>query len=607
MAAKAAAAPAAELTGPLAVLKEKFADAVTPGDFEGVVIANDKLIEAATFIRDELGYDYLSSVTGVDYLASNEMEVVYHAFSTRHTGAPLVFKARAPRDNPVVPSLVSVWPGADFQEREAYDLLGIQFDGHPNLKRILMWEGFQGHPLRKDWKEAYYEQDTKPFDSRWPGGHHRRAEDRVPFADNLNYPPDFDPVAFTSRADAVVYDRVKAMDPNASGLTGNGNGRGNGHQPDEAAPADERIETDHLVVNLGPQHPSTHGVFRMVVTLEGETIRHLEPVMGYLHRNHEKIGERNTYIQNMPFTDRLDYLSSMSNNFGYALAVEKLMNVKPPERAEYIRVIMAELTRIANHVWAIGFLLNDLGAFFTPALYGMEERELILDLFEAASGSRMMCNYFRFGGVARDLPAGWVEKCREIVFERLPRKIDDIDRYLTENELIRARCENVGVLTAEEAIKYSAAGPVLRASGVPYDCRRADNYSIYDRFDFDVAVRYHGDVYDRYLIRLDEVRQSIRILQQALNQLPDGEIQTGKKQYSARVPAGQAYGRVEGPKGELGFYVVSDGTANPYRYHIRAPSFINLTALGKMCTGQKVADVVIILGSIDIVLGETDR
>jgi NADH/F420H2 dehydrogenase subunit C len=607
MAAKAAAAPAAELTGPLAVLKDKFADAVTPGDFEGVVIANDKLIEAATFIRDELGYDYLSSVTGVDYLASNEMEVVYHAFSTRHTGAPLVFKARAPRDKPVVPSLVSVWPGADFQEREAYDLLGIQFDGHPNLKRILMWEGFQGHPLRKDWKEAYYEQDTKPFDSRWPGGHHRRAEDRVPYADNLNYPPDFDPVAFTSQADAVVYDRVKAMDPNASGLTGNGNGRGNGHQPDETTSADERIETDHLVVNLGPQHPSTHGVFRMVVTLEGETIRHLEPVMGYLHRNHEKIGERNTYIQNMPFTDRLDYLSSMSNNFGYALAVEKLMNVKPPERAEYIRVIMAELTRIANHVWAIGFLLNDLGAFFTPALYGMEERELILDLFEAASGSRMMCNYFRFGGVARDLPAGWVEKCREIVFERLPRKIDDIDRYLTENELIRARCENVGVLTAEEAIKYSAAGPVLRASGVPYDCRRADNYSIYDRFDFDVAVRYHGDVYDRYLIRLDEVRQSIRILQQALNQLPDGEIQTGKKQYSARVPAGQAYGRVEGPKGELGFYVVSDGTANPYRYHIRAPSFINLTALGKMCTGQKVADVVIILGSIDIVLGETDR
>ncbi|MGH2593893.1 MAG: NADH-quinone oxidoreductase subunit D [Anaerolineae bacterium] len=367
------------------------------------------------------------------------------------------------------------------------------------------------------------------------------------------------------------------------------------------------LKMDHLVVNLGPQHPSTHGVFRMVVALEGEVIRDLQPVMGYLHRNHEQIGERNTYIQNMPFTDRLDYISSMSNNLGYALTVEKLTGIKPTERAEYIRVIMAELTRICNHMWAVGFLLNDLGAFFTPALYAIEERELILDLFEEVAGSRMMCNYMRFGGVARDLPPGWLETCRQLVFERLPRAIDDLDRLLSDNEIIRARCIGVGYLSPEDAIAYSAAGPVLRASAVPYDVRRAEPYSIYDRFDFDVAVRYNGDVYDRYLIRLDEMRQSVRILKQALDQIPEGEIQAGKKQYTQRVPAGQAYGRVENPKGELGFYVVSDGSANPYRYHIRAPSFINLTALGKMCTGGKVADAVIILGSIDIVLGETDR
>jgi len=601
MAGKAAAAPVAELTGPLAVLKEKFGDAIKPGDYQGAVIGNDQLVEAAKFIRDDMGYDYLSSVTGVDYPAANEVEVVYHAYSTRHTGAPLVFKARAPRDNSVVPSLTSVWPGASFQEREAWDLVGIKFEGHPNLKRILMWEGFQGHPLRKDWKEAYYEQDTKPFDSRWPGGHHQRAEDRVPFADNVEFPPNFDPAQYVAQADAAVYEQLKKVEVGEHGELAEPSDNGNGQHSD-------KIETDQLVVNLGPQHPSTHGVFRMAVTLEGETITALEPVMGYLHRNHEKIGERNTFIQNMPFTDRLDYLSSMSNNLGYALAVEKLMNVKPPERAEYIRVIMVELTRICNHVWALGFLLNDLGAFFTPALYGMEERELILDLFEAAAGSRMMCNYMRFGGVARDLPEGWIEKCREIVFDRLPRKIDDFDHYLTDIEIIRARCEGVGVLTAEDAVKYSVAGPLLRASGVQYDCRRADSYSIYDRFDFDVAVRDHGDVYDRYLIRLDEIRQSIRILKQALDQIPaTGEIQAGKKQYQARVPAGQAYGRVEGPKGELGFYVVSDGNPNPYRYHIRAPSFINLTALGPMCVGNKVADAVIILGSIDIVLGETDR
>jgi NADH-quinone oxidoreductase subunit D/NADH-quinone oxidoreductase subunit C/D len=294
---------------------------------------------------------------------------------------------------------------------------------------------------------------------------------------------------------------------------------------------------------------------------------------------------------------------------GYVIAVEKLMGSRfaPPERAEYIRVIMAELTRISNHLWAIGFLLNDLGAFFTPSLYAIEERELILDVFEAVAGSRMMCNYMRFGGVARDFPAGTFEQIRKLIHDRLPRKVDELDRYLTNNEIVRSRCEGVGVLTPEQAIAYSAAGPILRASGVPYDVRRADPYSIYERFDFDVAVRYHGDVYDRYLIRLDEIRESLRILQQAVRDIPEGDIVASKPQYQARVPAGEAYGRVEGPKGELGFYVVSNGKPNPWRYHIRAPSFINLTAMEMMCLGQKVADVVVVLGSIDIVLGETDR
>jgi NADH-quinone oxidoreductase subunit D/NADH-quinone oxidoreductase subunit C/D len=309
----------------------------------------------------------------------------------------------------------------------------------------------------------------------------------------------------------------------------------------------------------------------------------------------------------MPFTDRLDYFSSMSNNFGYALAVEKLMGIKPPERGEYLRVIMAELTRICNHLAAIGFFLNDLGAYFTPVLYALEERELILDVFEATTGSRMMCNYFRFGGVARDLPEGIYDKIKKLVFDRLPRKIDELDLYLTQNEIIRSRGEGVGVLTPDQAIALSAAGPVLRASGVPYDVRRADPYSIYDRFEFDVAVRYHGDIYDRFMIRLDEIRQSLRILQQAVRDLPEGPIQEGKPQYQVRVPAGESYGRVEGPKGELGFYVVSNGKPNPWRYHVRAPSFINLTALETMAKGNKIADSVAILGSIDIVLGETDR
>jgi NADH-quinone oxidoreductase subunit C/D len=552
--------------------------------YSGLIVKADALIDFAQSIRDEFGYDYLSSVTGVDYLPEGTLEVVYHAYQT--TGGPaLVFKVQVPRENAEVPSLVRLYPGAEFQEREIWDLLGIKFTGHPDLRRILLWEGFHGFPLRKDWTEPYFEEETKPFKSRWPEGDIKRSEDSNPYGDNIQYPDGFDPTGYDLDTDESLYQTLndfrKTLDP--------------------------ELKIDQMIVNMGPQHPSTHGVFRMVVLLEGEKVLELKPVMGYLHRNHEKIGERNAFLGNMPFTDRLDYISSMSNNFGYALAVEKLMGIQPPERTEYIRVIMAEFTRIINHLIAVGFLLNDLGAFFTPALYAITERELILDIFEEVSGSRMMCNYFRFGGVARDLSPTAVKKMRDLVFERLPRKIEELDEYLTNNEILRGRCEGIGVLTPEEAIGLSAAGPILRASGVPYDVRKADPYSIYDTFDFDVAYGLHGDIYDRYLVRMEEMRQSLRILKQALDRLPGGPIQTGKPQYQARVPAGEAYGRVEGPKGELGFYVVSNGKPNPWRYHVRAPSFINLTSLAPMSRGYKVGDIVAVLGSIDIVLGEVDR
>lgn len=566
-------------------LPQRFPEIVVPdprAGYGGYMVHPENLLQVVQALKDEMGYDYLSSVTGVDYLPENKMEVVYHFYRTTGGGA-LILKTRVDRENAVVPSLTPLFPGAEFQEREAWDLLGIRFENHPDLRRILTWEGFYGHPLRKDWKEPFFEEETKPFKSRWPEGHVYRIEDKNPYHDNVQFPPGFDPEQWSPETDELLYSGLKRVDKTDDFLT------------------------EQVVVNLGPQHPSTHGVFRMVVVLDGETVVDLKPIMGYLHRNHEKIGERNTFLQNMPFTDRLDYVCSMSNNFGYALAVEKLMGIQPPERAEYIRVMMAELTRFLNHIFSIGFLLNDLGAFFTPMLYALEERELILDVFEAVSGSRMMCNYFRFGGVARDIPDEVMEKIRKLVLDRLPRKLDEMDYFITNNEIVRGRCEGVGVLTAERAIALSASGPVLRASGVPYDVRRADPYSIYDRFEFDIPVRYNGDIYDRYLLRLDEMRQSLRILQQVLRDIPDGPIMSGKPQYQVRVPAGESYGRVEGPKGELGFYVVSNGKPNPWRYHVRAPAFINLTSLAEMCRGQKIADVVTILGSIDIVLGEVDR
>jgi len=348
-------------------------------------------------------------------------------------------------------------------------------------------------------------------------------------------------------------------------------------------------------------------VFRMDVALDGERVVKLKPVFGYLHRNHEKIAENTTYLASMPYTDRLDYFCSMTNNWAYALSVEKLAGLQPPERAEYIRIITAELTRLVNHTCLVGFLLQDMGALGTPLMYAFRERELVLDLFESLSGSRMMCNYMRFGGCRVDLPAGWVEQAGTVA-DNYPRFLDEFEKLLTGNEILIARTQGVGVLAPELAVNAGITGPMLRACGVNYDIRKVDKYGIYERFDFRIPLGDHGDVFDRYMIRLLEMRESLKILRQALRDLPAGPIMDPKAKIRGfRPKAGEVYGRIEGPKGELGFYLISDGTANPYRYRVRPPSLINLTVLEDMCLGESVADVVIILGSVDIVLGEVDR
>ena len=556
-----------------------------PG-YSGFIVSKEAVVSVATELRDKYGYDLLSSVTGVDYIETNQYEVVYHAYRSSG-GSALVFKVQIPREDPAeVPSLIEVWPGVDLQEREIWDLYGIRFSGHPDLRRILMWEGFEGHPMRKDWKEAFYEEEVKPHKSRWPEGNHKYAEARTDYGDNINFEPGFDPEKWTpTDPEEALYTALKK------------------YKTEEK----DGIKTDHIVVNMGPQHPSTHGVFRAVVVLDGEQIVSLKPVMGYLHRNHEKIGERNTWLQNYPFTDRLDYFNSMYNAWGYSLAVERLLGLQVPERAEYIRVIMGEMSRIQNHLVLFGMLWNDLGAYFTPALYAFEERELMLDIFEAVSGSRMMCNYHRFGGVVRDIDPASMQKIKDLVFDRLPRKIEEFERLLSENEIFVSRMKGIGYLSPADCLAYSVTGPTLRAAGIPYDIRRAEPYGIYDRFEFDIPLKHNSDLMDRYLVRIEEIKQSMRILRQALKDIPEGPVLANKPTYQIKVPAGEAYGRVEGPKGELGYYIISNGKGNPYRYHIRTPSFVNITSVEKMCVGTKIADFVTILGMVDIVLGELDR
>jgi len=365
------------------------------------------------------------------------------------------------------------------------------------------------------------------------------------------------------------------------------------------------LQTQPLLVNVGPQHPSTHGVARMRVTLDGEVVKEMELVLGYLHRGIEKLAEGRTWTQIIPLTDRLDYIASMTNNLGYVLAVEKLLGTKIPERAEYIRVIMSELMRLSSHLLAIGFLLNDLGAYFTPIMYAFRDREKILDLFDMTCGQRLTYNYMRVGGVSQDLPEDFLPAAKRYIQE-MPRVIDEYDTFLSKNEVLMARLKGVGVLTKEMAINASASGPVLRSAGVQWDVRKNDPYGIYDRFHFDVPVLNGGDCYDRYLIRLLEMRQSVRILEQAMAELPEGPY-TAEVPALIRPPKGEAYAHIEAPRGDLGYYVVSDGSIAPYRFHIRPSTLINLTTLRDLAVGWKIADLIVIFGSMDVVLGEIDR
>ena len=370
------------------------------------------------------------------------------------------------------------------------------------------------------------------------------------------------------------------------------------------------LRSQEMVINMGPQHPSTHGVLRLELVVDGEVVVDVIPHVGYLHRCFEKHAEHMTnYQQVIPYCDRMDYVAAMNNDLGYAVACEKLLKIKVPERVEYIRVIMAELQRIASHLIAIGTYGMDIGAF-TPFLYCFRDRERILDIFEQTCGARLLYNYIWIGGLSHDIPPTFVEKVKDFCRIFKPN-IRELNNLLSYNKIFVERTANVGVLPADVAVNYGASGPVLRGSGVEWDLRKNDPYSIYDRFDFEIPTGKGlmgtvGDCWDRYMVRVHEMEQSVSIIEQAVDKIPPGDVQSAVPK-RIRPDAGEVYVRTETPKGELGYYIIADGTTSPFRVKVRPPCFVNLSALPAMCRGAMISDVVAVLGSIDIVLGEVDR
>lgn len=391
----------------------------------------------------------------------------------------------------------------------------------------------------------------------------------------------------------------------------------------------KEIVQKEITLNMGPQHPATHGVLRLVLDLQGETVVGCDPRPGYLHRGIEKWMESRNYHQIIPMTDRLEYITCMNNNLGYVVAVEKLAGISVPERAQFIRTLTAELSRLSGHLVWLGTHALDIGAM-TVCMYTLRERELVLDLMEMATGARQTVSYARIGGVRNDVPRDFLDKCREFT-EIFPKRLEEYDTMIRENRIWLKRTVGIGVFSAEDAVNYGLTGGTLRGSGVNYDLRKVEPYAAYDKVEFDVPLGTNGDVYDRYIVRINEMRQSNRIIRQCLDMMPAGPVVTDDPRYAVpekmnvmksmqslahqfvlmskwiSMPKGEVYVATEAPKGELGFYIVSDGSGRPYRIKIRAPSYVHVSALPKMVTGHMVADVIACIGTIDIVLGEVDR
>jgi len=561
-------APAADARG--AELKAELPESVAQEagqDLPTLVVPKEDIVSVLGNLKSA-GYNLPLDLWGVDYPRREQrFDVMYQLYSIDKNER---VRLKVPvAEGEKVPTASGVFKGYDWYEREVFDMYGVRFDGHPNLRRILTHEMFQGHALRKDYDPG----------QRW----------------------------LLSEKD------ISVLTP-------------------KVAPQFENVDTDfeRVTLNLGPSHPATHGTLRIVVTLDGETIIGADTEIGYLHRCFEKMSETHTYQQVIPYTDRLNYCSAIINNVGYCLTVEKLLGIQAPERAQHIRLMLSEFMRIADHIICIGTNLVDMGAL-TNFWYLFQPREEILGLVESCCGARLLPSYLRIGGLALDAPADFLRNCQTLV-DKLPKFIDEVERLVMRNRIFTDRVQGVGVISPADALSYGFTGPCLRACGIPFDVRKSNPYLGYETYDWQVPVAEGGDTYARFLVRFEEMRQSLRILQQAINRgLPAGPVMVDnpyvalppkEKVYNEmesliyhfklimhgiQPPVGETYFQVEGGNGEVGFYVVSDGTKNPYRVRVRPPCFPIFEAYAEMITGQTIPDAIAALGSLNIIAGELDH
>lgn len=546
----------------------------------------DRLREVLRYLKTGIRQPYpmLYDLTAIDERTrqvrngypSRAFTLVYHLYSFNRNSF-IRLKCALQGEHPTAPSITDLWENASWYEREVYDMFGIHFEGHPNLRRILMPRTWEGHPLRKE--------------------HPARATEMGPFR---------------------LYD--EKIDREQAALK---------FKPEEWGMVRQSEESDFMFLNIGPQHPGTHGVLRLVLQLDGEDIVDIVPDIGFHHRGAEKMAERQSWHTYIPYTDRIDYLGGVNNNLAYLLAVEKLAGIEIPERAQVIRVMLCEFFRIASHLVWYGTFAQDVGQL-SPVFYMFSDREKVFDVVEAICGGRMHPNWFRIGGVAQDLPVGWETLVRNFI-NYFPKRLREYDNMVMKNSIFKARTVGIGIFTAEEAVEWGVTGPGLRACGIEWDFRKKQPHSGYDQFEFEVPIAQNGDCYDRAVVRVAEMRQSLRIIEQCLNNMPSGPYKADHplttppvKKHTMQdietlithflsvswgpvIPPGEAMSCIEGTKGAYSYYAVSDGNTSPYRMRVRTPSFAHMQMMPYISRGYSVADVLSILGAMDYVLADIDR